>query len=72
LSSLQGAAVTAVQIDGVLHRCHRRALQRGQQDASDGVPKGHAKAAFQRFGDDGRDPRRIGAWLHFKLIGLDQ
>ena len=41
-----------------LHSGHRGALQRGQQHAAQRVAKGHAEAALQRLGDDGRDTRR--------------
>ena len=67
-----GHAAELMQHAVDLHRGDRRALQRGQQDAPDGIAEGHAEAALQRFGDDGGDARRIGAWLDFQLFGLDQ
>ena len=55
-----------------LHRRDRGPLQRGQQDAADGISKRHSEAALQRLGNDGGDARWIGAWLDLKLFGLDQ
>ena len=67
-----GDAAEFVQHAVDLHRGHRGALQRRQQDAADGVAEGHAEAALQRLGDDRGHARRIGAWLDFKLFRLDQ
>ena len=44
-----------------VHRLHRGTLQRGQQDAAQGVAERLAEAALERFSDNGRKPGRIGA-----------
>ena len=67
-----GDAAEFVQHAVDLHRGHRRALQRGQQNAPDRVAQRHAEATLQRFGDDGGDAGRIRAWLDFQLFWLDQ
>ena len=48
------------------------ALKRRQQNATQRVAQRETKAALKRFGDNGRDTRRISARLDFKLCRLDQ
>ena len=55
-----------------LHRCDRRALQRGHQHAAQRVAEGQAKAPLQRFGHDGRLTCGVVARLDVKLLRLDQ
>src|SRR5205085_12338904 len=51
-----------------MHRLHRGALQRGQQNAAQRVTERLAKAAFERFGDNGRKPGRVGARRYLQLV----
>jgi len=55
-----------------LHRGNGRTLQRGQQDTADRITERHTEPAFQRFGDDGGDARRIGTGLDLELFRFDQ
>ena len=55
-----------------VHRLHRRALQRGQQDAAQRIAERDAEAALERLGDDGRCPRRLVAGGDLKLVRPDQ
>ena len=55
-----------------MHRLHRRALQRGQQNAAQRIAERHAEAALERLGDDGGDARGVGAGGHLELVRPDQ
>ncbi len=55
-----------------VHRLHRSALQRRQQNAAQRVAERHAKAALQRLRDDRGDPCGVGPGGHLKLVRPDQ
>ena len=55
-----------------VHRLHRRALQRGQENAPQRVAERHAEAALERFGNDRRYPRGIAAGGDLELVRPDQ
>ena len=55
-----------------VHRLHRRALQRGQQNAAQRIAQRHAEAALERFGNDGGGPRGVVAGGHLQLVRPDQ
>jgi hypothetical protein len=54
-----------------VHRLHRRALQRRQQDAAQRVAERHAEAALERLGDQ-RRLRLASAPGDLQLVRLDQ
>ena len=55
-----------------VHRLHRGALQRRQQNAAQRIAQRDAEAAFERFGDDRGDPRGIVAGGDLQLVRPDQ
>ncbi len=55
-----------------MHRLHRGALQRRQQDAAERIAERLAEAAFERFGNQRRVARRVGAGSHLQLVRPDQ
>ena len=55
-----------------VHRLHRRALQRGEQNAAQRIAQRHAEAALERLGDDGRDARGVVAGGDLELVRPDQ
>ena len=55
-----------------LHGGDGRTLQRRQQNATQGIAQGQAKATLKRLGDEGRDMAGIHTRLHIELGGLNQ
>jgi hypothetical protein len=55
-----------------MHRLHRRALQRRQQNASQRVAERLTETALERLGDQRRDTVRIGARAYLKLVRADK
>ncbi len=55
-----------------MHRLHRCALQRGQQDTAQRVAEGLAEAAFERLGDQRRKAVRVAARRYMELVGADK
>jgi len=55
-----------------VHRLHRRALQRRQQNAAQGIAKRHTEATFERLGDHGGNARSVTASGDLKLVRPDQ
>jgi hypothetical protein len=55
-----------------MHRLHRRALQRGQQDAAQGVAERDAEAALERLRNHGGVTLRVRSRAHLELGRLDQ
>ena len=55
-----------------LHRSHRGALERRQQDAAQRIAQRHAEAALERLGDQRRDPLAILPSLHLELGAADE
>src|ERR1700724_3493551 len=55
-----------------VHRLHRSALQRGQQDAAQRVAERLAEAALERFGDQGRKTVRVATRRYLKLVRADK
>src|SRR3984885_9604507 len=55
-----------------VHRLHRGALQRRQQDAAQCVAEGLAEAALERFGDQGRKTRAVGARSYLQFVRPDK
>ena len=58
----------AVDLDGG----DGRALQRGQQNATERVAERHAEATFERFGHQARLALGVGTDLDLRLLGTDQ
>ena len=58
----------AVDLDGG----DRRALQRGQQNATERVAERHAEATLEGFGHQARLALGVGAGLDLGLLGTDQ
>src|SRR5215212_4685649 len=55
-----------------MHRRHRRALKRRQENAPQRIAERRAEAALQRFGHHGSDALRIIAGSDVQLVRLDQ
>ena len=55
-----------------VHRLHRRALQRGQQNAAQRIAQRHAEAALERLGNDGGGARGVVAGGDLQLVRPDQ
>src|SRR5918994_3713906 len=55
-----------------MYRRHRGALERRQEDATQGIAERRAKAALERLGHDRGDTLRIVAGGDFELVGLNQ
>src|ERR1019366_8552335 len=55
-----------------MHRLHRRALQRRQQDAAQRVAQGLTEAALKRLRDQGRKAVRVSARSYLELVRADK
>jgi hypothetical protein len=55
-----------------VHRLHRRALQRGEQNAAQRIAERDAKSPFERFGNHRCDPRGVAAGGDLELVRPDQ
>ena len=55
-----------------MHRLHRRALQRRQQNPPQRVAERQAEAALERLGDQRRLAARVGTGRHLQLVRPDQ
>jgi hypothetical protein len=55
-----------------MHRLHRRALQRRQQNATQGIAKRHTEAALERLCNHSGYTRGVTAGGNLKLVRPDQ